>query len=323
MPTLQVEKAHLQTETLSGVMHLREKEFNYYEKHLSSIETIATLMAGFAFAALLLESQTISFDTVLFKDFTAELYFSFGVQWSEVISITVCFGFMLHVLQHGLVAQLLGYRLALRGGDGSINKATVQMARALRECVYTLAHGMQWFMLSILLHSVRVLHPCISFSVFVILFLLMWSTRTSIGRITENLHLAHSEEVHLADLSVAPQRSFRRGPGNFLQHFVHSASRGALALAWEDLGLMGDQASEGGARSVAERLIRTQQRSQLPPSPPVVRTQPSDIESAEQLPSAYPAPATYPVFQQGQPAAGRRAASPKSGGILSFFWRAI
>jgi hypothetical protein len=205
----------------------------------------------------------------------------------------------------------------------------VQMAQALRECVFTLAHGMQWFMLSIVAHSVRVLHPCISGSVLVIVIGLTGMTRASIGRITANLHLSHREEVHLAEPTVAgPQPSFEKKASNCVVEALLVAKRGALALAWEDLRLMGDQASEGGARKVAEGLIRTQQRPLVPPSPVTVPVPADDIESAgraEAAPAEPSAPSLYPHLQLGERHGSRRSprAEGKAGGILSFFWKAL
>jgi len=103
-------------------------------------------LAGFAFSALLLESDTITRGEFFAEDTTGSLEGAFNtsagtielsvvsskydylvimglcIQWLEVAAIAICFGQMLFVLQHGLVAQLLGYRLALRGRDGAINQ---------------------------------------------------------------------------------------------------------------------------------------------------------------------------------------------------------
>ena len=72
MPTLAAEKEHLMVETQVDIVQMREKEFQYYETHLSSIETVATLLAGFAFAALLLEASPLSTSYLVLQNPTGQ-----------------------------------------------------------------------------------------------------------------------------------------------------------------------------------------------------------------------------------------------------------
>ena len=46
---LQVEKELLQVQTAKEVVHLRVLELKYYDDQIGSIQTVATLLAGFAF----------------------------------------------------------------------------------------------------------------------------------------------------------------------------------------------------------------------------------------------------------------------------------
>ena len=59
---LQVEKELLRVQTAQEVVHLREKELAYYVEHIGSIQTVATLLAGFAFTAFL-SMDSIDLDT--------------------------------------------------------------------------------------------------------------------------------------------------------------------------------------------------------------------------------------------------------------------
>ena len=49
----------------------------------------------------------------------------------EVVCVCACLGEMLYVLTETLISRLLGSRLALRGPDGSIIRATANLAKSL------------------------------------------------------------------------------------------------------------------------------------------------------------------------------------------------
>ena len=69
---------------------------------------------------------------------------------------------MRHVLQLCPTSQLLGYRLALRGPSGSIMSAVQHLAESLSKQTHRFVYGLTWFVLSIIFHGLRVLHPIIS-----------------------------------------------------------------------------------------------------------------------------------------------------------------
>tara|TARA_B110001452_G_scaffold51043_1_gene39002 strand:- start:90 stop:764 length:675 start_codon:yes stop_codon:yes gene_type:complete len=186
-------KPQLLAETALEVSHLREKEFKYYESHISMLQTYATLLAGFAFATFVSVSEPLSTSALLFKaasgDYDAEgldqatatieqevhkldpmEMYTFGMHVIEVGSITLCLGENLFVLQVSLAATILGNRLALRGPAGSLNRAIELMARALKRGIDRFVLGLQWFMLSIVFHALKVLHPVSSVMVTLIIF---------------------------------------------------------------------------------------------------------------------------------------------------------
>ena len=69
---------------------------------------------------------------------------------------------MRHVLELCPASQLLGYRLALRGPSGSIMSAVQHLAESLSKQTHRFVYGLTWFVLSIIFHGLRVLHPIIS-----------------------------------------------------------------------------------------------------------------------------------------------------------------
>lgn len=217
-------KPQLLAETALEVTHLREKEFKYYEGHISMLQTYATLLAGFAFASFVSVSDPLSTTTLLFKAVSADYsvegldqatatieqkehvldpvdMYTFGMHVIEVGSITMCLGENLFVLQVSLAATILGNRLALRGPAGSLNRAIELMARALKRGIDRFVLGLQWFMLSIVFHALKVLHPISSVMVTLIIFSLWNKTHKTIRAL-------HRPEAALQPAS--PELSARR-----------------------------------------------------------------------------------------------------------------
>ena len=63
---LAVEKDNLLAATNKHITTIREKELLYYVNHMGNIETIATLIAGFSFTALVKMDTRLDMDTLLF-----------------------------------------------------------------------------------------------------------------------------------------------------------------------------------------------------------------------------------------------------------------
>lgn len=154
---LAAEKEFLHANTADQVAHLREKELNFYSTNIAAVETMATLLAGFAFTAFVSLNDPLSKDTIRFLTREGELhgslvdgkvtlqqsttlfdgvdFFVFAVAWLEVVSLVMCLAEMLYVLQLCLLSQLLGYRLALRGPSGSITRSVQNLAESLSKQV--------------------------------------------------------------------------------------------------------------------------------------------------------------------------------------------
>ena len=57
---LATEKENLLADTNQRIARLREKELSYYVSHLGGVQTIATLIAGFSFTALVRMDSTLN-----------------------------------------------------------------------------------------------------------------------------------------------------------------------------------------------------------------------------------------------------------------------
>ena len=194
---LAIEKENLLAETNQDIALLREKELRYYVDHIGGIQTMATLLAGFAFTALV-QSDSLHLDVnaVQFRHnegtfsrhsnvtmdhavtLTNPVYanldfvevFSFVFHAGELASTVFCLGEMLHVLVISLIARLLGMRLALRGPDGSIIQATRHLAIALASTTRTFFKGLQYFLLSVVFYALRGQHPLIAVLMISVIF---------------------------------------------------------------------------------------------------------------------------------------------------------
>lgn len=190
---LAVEKENLLAETNQHIANLRVKELSYYVNHMGSIQTIATLIAGFSFTALTkmdttLDSNMLNFmqpsgyeevynvttgltlSLVSTRPFDPVQLFAFVMQLAELTTVVLTLAEMLHILTDSLITRLLGTRQALRGPDGSIIRATHHLAGALAESTHNFFNGLQWFMLSIIFHVLRSQHPALGIWTVIILY---------------------------------------------------------------------------------------------------------------------------------------------------------
>ena len=60
-------KPQLLAETALEVVALQEKEFRFYEGHISMLQTFSTLLAGFAFTTFVSVSEPLTVNMLLFK----------------------------------------------------------------------------------------------------------------------------------------------------------------------------------------------------------------------------------------------------------------
>ena len=237
---LAVEKENLLTWTSKEIVALREMELQYYIDHIGIIQTMATLLAGFAFSALVqsnslgVDEQTVTFSawshTLTFfhvsnGSTTHEVsvpqyelvndgwtYFAFLMHASELVSTTMCLGEMIHVISETLIARALGSRLALRGPDGSVIRSTRNLARALGSSTRTFFHGLQFFMLSVSLYALRAQHPVVAVLLITILYRYWRGVGNLADRLSVDFHLANGVTTAFNDREDYKVKDRRNSP---------------------------------------------------------------------------------------------------------------
>lgn len=237
---LAVEKENLLTWTSKEIVALREMELQYYIDHIGIIQTMATLLAGFAFSALVqsnslgVDEQTVTFSawshTLTFfhvsnGSTTHEVsvpqyelvndgwtYFAFLMHASELVSTTMCLGEMIHVISETLIARALGSRLALRGPDGSVIRSTRNLARALGSSTRTFFHGLQFFMLSVSLYALRGQHPVVAVLLIAILYRYWRGVGNLADRLSVDFHLANGVTTAFNDREDYKVKDRRNSP---------------------------------------------------------------------------------------------------------------
>ena len=229
---LHVEKELLTATTAKEVADLRKTELNYYLEHIGSVQTMATLLAGFAFTGFvsmdLAEVARLSSTSLYFMQMTGGLLggastengTQFSVNFSpeaqqigpiegvefffvalEVFSVVACLSELLWVMTETLIARLLGSRLALRGPDGSIIRATYHLAKVLATSTRRFIWGLQWFIFSVVCHSLNSLHLLISVPVFFILLNWWRSQFKQIDRLADIFAIKHTVSTAFEDSS--------------------------------------------------------------------------------------------------------------------------
>lgn len=179
---LAAEKAQLRTSLAVEQLMLRDKELHYYLNTMSSVSTQATLLAGFAFAQL----TGYEYDDPDEGFFTTEQLDAMGIghtiedasqrgvagwswlTWTKqilqlcfIVSTAACMFLQLWAVQACTVSTVMGQGLALRGPDGSMDKAVRHMARQSRATYAMFSLGIMLIKASTLIFIVN------SFSVFV------------------------------------------------------------------------------------------------------------------------------------------------------------
>lgn len=225
---LQVEKDLLVAETAQQVAALRSTELQYYVDHIGGIQTMATLLAGFAFTAFVSIDGGLDVSSLLFRkpsgafvgsltnstiqltegvsSFDEVQLFQFVMQVFKVVSVAFTLGEMLYVMTETLIARLLGSRLALRGPDGSIGIATAHLAGCLATSTKHFIKGLQWFLLSVLCHALRGMHIVMSTLVFFII-LMYWNMQFSIVRtLSKKFELKDATSTDFKDDLAASRR---------------------------------------------------------------------------------------------------------------------
>ena len=157
---LYADKKHLETETARDVLRVREKEMRYYARNLSMLATQSALLAGFAFTILSQYTFKFPYQGVLSCARRADLMMSLDErcdplrggnpelpgmsgwtwdtwlhQFGQLLNLTCttyAMALQLWTLTRCVLTNILGLGLALRGPEGSMDRAVRHMARRER-----------------------------------------------------------------------------------------------------------------------------------------------------------------------------------------------
>ena len=181
---LYADKQHLKTEVAVDLLRVREKELNFYSSNLATVGTQSALLAGFAFAILAQKEFTLGsggfwprvwreklglrlmsrndadnfgwteeeleqgvlgwhWDTVLQQVF----------QFFHLILTTIGMTIQLWTLYSCVLTNILGLSLALRGPEGSVDRAVRHMAEQNQLVMNRFGTGVITFFVSIMLFS--------------------------------------------------------------------------------------------------------------------------------------------------------------------------
>ena len=230
---LAVEKELLLTETAKNVARLRESELRYYVEHIGGVQTMATLLAGFAFTAFIaMEPLALKTSAVLlmqpsgdyvYNDSTGSVakapderpdpfqIFAFVMTCIQALLVVLCLGEMMHVMTETLVARQLGSRLALRGQDGSIIIATRRLAASLANATKRFFGGLQSFLLSVVFHALRGMHPGLALVVAVVILWYLKMQGALVKRLAKDFELRRAVNTVFPDGSFGAERSADEG----------------------------------------------------------------------------------------------------------------
>lgn len=181
---LYADKQHLKTEVAVDLLRVREKEMNFYSSNLSTVGTQSALLAGFAFAILAQKKFTLGAGGFWPKawrealglrplsDWDAEnLGWTMeeveqgvlGWHWDTAIQqifqlchlilTTIGMTIQLWTLYTCVLTNILGLSLALRGPEGSVDRAVRHMAEQNQLVMNRFGTGVIIFFVSIMLFS--------------------------------------------------------------------------------------------------------------------------------------------------------------------------
>lgn len=181
------DKENLKTQVSKDLLVIREREMDFYARNLSMVGTHAALLAGFAFSILTgHEFKTpdegfLSFETEkslgmwlpnASRPFGDERTGMGSWTWNTAVQqilqlahlIFTTLGIMLHLwtVYTTVVTNILGLHLALRGPEGSVDRAVRHMAQQNQFALRKFMLGLILFILSVLFYAISEFHVFIS-----------------------------------------------------------------------------------------------------------------------------------------------------------------
>lgn len=166
---LSAQKKLLEASVAEQGAQLQSSELSYFQNNFSSMNTMASVIGGFAFSGLLIPT---AYDTDGFLDgnnaWAVDFFYGFAS-----LSVGSCMAAAITCT----VVNVRGPGLALRGPDGSLKKAVDGMRKWQKYCLYALSIGIVSFHLEGMIYAWIALHKdssqIVSTVVFVFFLFLM------------------------------------------------------------------------------------------------------------------------------------------------------
>jgi len=226
---LYADKENLKTRLAKDLLSVREKEMSFYAHNLSMVGTHAALLAGFAFTILSQYEFKVPMEGYLpydaevwlglwannrvlyeFPDFTEEQVMSFrkGIgSWTWNTWLQQIFQ-VLHLLFTSLgmtltlwtlytcvITNILGVHLALRGPEGSVDKAVRHMAQQNQFALRKFMWGLVLFLLSVIFFSLSEYHFFVSLLIVISVLIMTRQIYLHIHLLVASFHLESDDTV--------------------------------------------------------------------------------------------------------------------------------
>jgi len=136
---LHADKRALEQNLKVNLLRIREKELHFYTENCVAIGTQASLLAGFAYAGLIQVDIPEHVNETLKTAYLCVTTTAMGLELIAVLNSTLC--------------SMLGPGLALRGPDGSMNKAVDEMMEEYRLTFFFFGTGLVAFHFSALIFA--------------------------------------------------------------------------------------------------------------------------------------------------------------------------
>lgn len=145
-----------------NILEVRMQELSYYTSNINNIGLQASLLAGFAFSTLsshssssvltwVTDDPSTPFMIIDFLNFNLAQQFKVFIELFYLTSTISAMGSTLYTLYICLITSILGPGLALRGPEGSVDRAVVGLARVNRKVIQSFGFALNLFQFSILM----------------------------------------------------------------------------------------------------------------------------------------------------------------------------
>jgi hypothetical protein len=284
------DKENLKTRVAQEILLVREKEMKFYTRNLSMLGTHAALLAGFAFT-ILSQHQFMTPDEG-FLSYESEVFLgmwpensthvgSHAMQMQKGMAawpwhvwchqmfqlLHLCFtamGILLHLwtVYTTVVTNILGLHLALRGPEGSVDRAVRHMAQQNQFALRKFLYGLVLFNLSLLFFTLSEYHIFVSVITISCIITLSRATFLHIVELGNLFYLGEDDMITGQWLSLdarergkPPNPATRKGPGpgslHAMSHMVsgrYGPSAGGSAVKPQSFNV------RDGLHTVAEKL---------------------------------------------------------------------